>query len=177
LHNARIERVATRSRTAVRPAARGGAKAARRVADEDIDFGPLAGWIGFHLRMAQIASFQNFGRLARDLDLSPGRFAALTVIGRNPGISQTQLSRAIGSDKSTLTPALSSLVKRNLVRRTRTENDRRAYRLKLTPAGEKMLRDLTECARRHEADLDRVVGPRMRAPFLRTLKKIAEELG
>jgi DNA-binding MarR family transcriptional regulator len=137
----------------------------------------LAGWIGFHLRMAQIASFQNFGRLSRDIDLSPGRFAALTVIGRNPGISQTALSRAIGSDKSTLTPAIESLVKRNLVRRTRTEKDRRAYRLMLTPAGEKMLRDLTDCARRHEADLDAIVGARERAKFLRTLRKIAEELG
>ncbi len=151
--------------------------AARRKAADGVDFGPLAGWIGFHLRMAQIASFQNFGRLARDVDLSPGRFAALTVIGLNPGISQTALSRAIGSDKSTLTPALSALVRRNLVRRTRTQKDRRAYRLTLTPVGEKMLRDLTECAQRHEGDLDAIVGPRERAQFLRTLRKIAEELG
>jgi len=150
---------------------------APRKAAAEIDFGPLAGWIGFHLRMAQIASFQNFGRHARDIDLSPGRFAALTVIGRNPGISQTALSKSIGSDKSTLTPAIGSLVKRNLVRRTRTEQDRRTYRLTLTPAGEKMLRDLTDCARRHEDDLDAIVGPRERAQFLRTLRKIAEELG
>jgi DNA-binding MarR family transcriptional regulator len=162
-----------RTNTVTRIAARG--PALRN--GPDLDFGPLAGWIGFHLRMAQIASFQNFGRIARDLDLSPGRFAALTVIGLNPGISQTALSRAIGSDKSTLTPALSSLVKRNLVRRTRTEKDRRAWRLALTAAGEKMLRDLTDCARRHEDDLDRIVGARERAQFLRTLRKIAEELG
>lgn len=150
---------------------------ARKPAVAGLDFGPLGGWIGFHLRMAQIASFQNFGRLARDLDLSPGRFAALTVIGRNPGISQTALSRAIGSDKSTLTPAISSLVKRGLVRRSRTDKDRRVYRLTLTAAGEKMLADLTDCARRHEADLDAIVGPRERVQFLRTLRKIAEELG
>lgn len=149
---------------------------ARQKAAAEVDFGPLAGWIGFHLRMAQIASFQNFGRHARDIDLSPGRFAALTVIGRNPGISQTVLSRSIGSDKSTLTPALDYLVKRNLVRRTRTENDRRTYRLMLTTAGEKMLRDLTDCARRHEDDLDDIVGARERAQFLRTLRKIATGL-
>jgi len=151
--------------------------AARRKPADDIDFGPLAGWIGFHLRMAQIAAFQNFGRHARNIDLSPGRFAALTVIGRNPGISQTELSRAIGSDKSTLTPALGHLVKRNLVRRTRAETDRRAYGLTLTPAGERMLRELTDCARRHEDDLDSIVGARERAQFLRTLRKIADELG
>lgn len=163
-------RSGTTTKQAVRRTARAGPT-------DSVDFGPLAGWIGFHLRMAQIASFQNFSRHAQDVDLSPGRFAALTVIGLNPGISQTALSRAIGSDKSTLTPALGSLVKRNLVRRTRVENDRRAYRLTLTATGEKMLRDLTECARRHEDELDALVESRERAQFLRTLRKIAEKLG
>lgn len=152
-------------------------RSAPRKAVGDIDFGPLAEWIGFHLRMAQTASFQAFGRQARDIDLSPGRFAALTVIGCNPGISQTALSRAIGADKSTMTPALDYLVKRQLLRRTRMENDRRTYCLTLTLEGEKMLRDLTACARRHEAALDAVVGPRERAQFLKTLRKIASELG
>lgn len=143
---------------------------------DNVDFGPLAGWIGFHLRMAQIASFQSFALQARDIDLSPGRFAALMVIGRNPGLSQTALSRSIGSDKSTLTPALENLVGRGLVRRTRTQSDRRTYRLALTATGEKMLRDLTQCAQRHEDNLDALVGPRERAQFLRTLRKIAAEL-
>ena len=54
--------------------------------------------------MAQIASFQAFAREVGEVDLPPGRFALLTLIGRNPGISQTVLSRAAGRDKSTLTP-------------------------------------------------------------------------
>lgn len=141
-----------------------------------IDFGPLDGWIGFHLRMAQIASFQAFARQARDIDLSPGRFATLLMIGRNPGISQTALSRSIGSDKSTLTPALEDLVRRGLVSRARTQSDRRTYRLTLTAAGEKMLRDLMQCAQRHESNLDALVGTRDRAQFLRILRKIAAEL-
>ena len=71
-----------------------------------VDYGPLAEWLGFHLRMAQIASFQAFAAEVGEVDLPPGRFALLTLIGRNPGISQTVLSRAAGRDKSTLTPAL-----------------------------------------------------------------------
>ena len=60
--------------------------------------------------------------------LSPGRFAALILIDRNPGISQTASRRAIGSDKSTLTPVLDNLVKRGLISRARTRSDRRLYR-------------------------------------------------
>ena len=143
----------------------------------EINFGPLAAWVGFHLRMAQTASFQAFAREAQDVDLSPGRFAILTLIGNNPGIGQTALSRANGRDKSTLTPVLDDLVRRGLVSRKRTREDRRAYRLSLTPNGDAVLRKLTECAQRHEDNLDRVIGADERARFLATLRRIMTELG
>jgi DNA-binding MarR family transcriptional regulator len=152
------------------------AKGAATSADAAIDYGPLAGWIGFHLRIAQAASFAAFAREAKDVDLSPGRFALLTLIGNNPGLGQTALSRADGRDKSTLTPALDDLVKRRLVVRVRPREDRRAYRLSLSAAGEAALRQLTRCAKRHEADLDRIVGARDRARLLRVLRRIAAEL-
>jgi DNA-binding MarR family transcriptional regulator len=143
---------------------------------EPIDYGPLADWIGFNLRMAQTAAFQAFARMSKDIGMRPGRFATLMLIGRNPGISQTALSRANARDKSTLTPVLADLVRRGLVRRVRTHDDRRSYRLTLTPAGNKLLRQMTACARRHEESLERIVGPRELARFVATLRRIAAEL-
>jgi len=153
------------------------ARGKRRVASEAIDYGPLADWIGFHVRMAQIAAFQAFARETGDVDLPPGRFALLTLIGRNPGISQTVLSRAAGRDKSTLTPALRDLKRRGLIARKRLESDRRSYHLTLTPAGDAMLQRLTECAERHEANLERVVGARDRPAFMRALRAIMAKMG
>jgi DNA-binding MarR family transcriptional regulator len=101
----------------------------------------------------------------------------MTLIGRNPGISQTVLSRAAGRDKSTLTPALRDLKRRGLISRQRIESDRRSYHLTLTPAGHAMLQRLTECAQRHERNLERIVGARDRARFMRTLRKLMVELG
>jgi DNA-binding MarR family transcriptional regulator len=126
--------------------------------------------------MAQISAFQAFVREVGEVDLPPGRFALLTLIGRNPGISQTVLSRAAGRDKSTLTPALQDLKRRGLIARVRLESDRRSYHLTLTPAGEAMLVRLTECAARHERNLDRVIGARDRARFLSTLRKVMADL-
>jgi len=142
-----------------------------------IDYGPLADWLGFHLRLAQIASFQAFANEAQEVDLSPGRFALLLLIGRNPGISQTALSRAHGSDKSTLTPALNDLKRRGLITRARWKRDRRSYQLALTPAGHAQLVRLTACARRHEHNLDRIVGARERGRLLQLLRKLHTELG
>src|SRR5207244_10680730 len=144
---------------------------------DGIDYGPLAGWVGFHLRMAQIASFQAFAREVGEVDLPPGRFALLTLIGRNPGISQTVLSRAAGRDKSTLTPALRDLKRRGLIARDRRARDRRSYHLTLTPDGDAMLQRLTECAARHDRNLDRIVGPRDKPRLLRLLRKIMSGLG
>jgi DNA-binding MarR family transcriptional regulator len=150
---------------------------ARAAPPEPIDYGPLAEWVGFHLRMAQTASFQAFARETEDVDLRPGRFALLTLIGRNPGISQTALSRANGRDKSTLTPALNDLERRGLIVRTRPKHDRRSYHLVLTKSGEDALRKLTQCAERHERNLDRVIGLRDRKKFLRILRRVMNELG
>jgi DNA-binding MarR family transcriptional regulator len=140
---------------------------------DPVDFGPLADWVGFRLRMAQEATFAAFSRLSREIGENPGRFATLTLIAGNPGISQSRLSQAAGRDKSSLTPVLDDLVRRGLVRRSRTDTDRRTYRLMLTPAGERTLTRLMDCARRHERNLDRLIGPRDRTRFLRVLKRLA----
>src|SRR5215472_4741136 len=144
---------------------------------EPVDYGPLAGWVGFNLRMAQAAAFQAFSRLAKEIGTRPGRFATLMLIGRNPGISQTALSRANGRDKWSLTPVLNDLERRGLVLRERTSTDQRTYRLTLTPAGRRLLAELTRCARAHERNLDRIIGARAQKEFVRTLKRIIAELG
>jgi DNA-binding MarR family transcriptional regulator len=141
-----------------------------------VDFGPLAGWVGFNLRMAQEAAFQAFSRRSHDIGESPGRFATLMLIGRNPGISQTELSLANGRDKSSLTPVVEDLVRRGLVERKRMDLDRRAYRLSLTAAGQKTLASMVRAARRHERVLDGIIGARDRARFLDVLKRIAAQV-
>jgi DNA-binding MarR family transcriptional regulator len=144
---------------------------------EPIDYGPLADWVGFNLRMAQAAAFQAFSRLANEIGTRPGRFATLMLIGRNPGISQTALSRANGRDKSSLTPVLNDLARRGLVIRRRTNADQRTYRLSLTPAGRRVLAELTRRAREHEKKLDRIIGAKEQKAFVRTLKRIIAEAG
>ncbi len=143
---------------------------------ESIKFGPLEYWVGFNLRMAQEHAFQAFSRRSQEIGESPGRFATLTLIARNPGISQTELSHANGRDKSSLTPVVEELVRRGLVARKRMHEDRRTYRLNVTPAGKKTLTMLTRCARRHERVLDSIIGQRDRKRFLQILKKIAAEI-
>lgn len=145
-------------------------------AERPTALGPLGDFIGFHLRIAQEASFRAFAQRVGDPGLKPSRFAILALINENPGIGQTALGRAVARDKSTLTTALDDLVKRGLVRRERPANDRRSYRLGLTAEGEAWLARLMESARAHDRALDAIVGVEKKRELIEALGRIARDL-
>ena len=139
--------------------------------------GPLSGFIGFHLRLAQEASFRAFAQRVGDPELKPRRFAILTLIHENPGATLTAIGRASGRDKSTLTPAINDLEHRGLITRERSPSDRRSYVLSLTREGKNLLNKLARHAEAHDRQLDEIVGCGKKPEFLRTLRKIAKALG
>ena len=141
----------------------------------EVRLGLLAGWIGFHLRLAQDASFRAFARHAGQPHLKPGRFAAMMVIHNNPGITPASLGRAIARDKSTVTPLVQELHRHGLVRRSPSEADRRSITLTLTRPGEAVLADLLAHARAHDRRLDAIVGKR-KPELIALLRKITDAL-
>ncbi|WP_298725402.1 MarR family transcriptional regulator [uncultured Ferrovibrio sp.] len=147
-----------------------------------IDRGPLPGYYGYNLRIAQVAVFEDFARIVGRMadrmgELTPGRFSLLTLLKHNPGINQTDLSRAVGLDKSTLTPALDQLERNGLILRQRTAADRRTYALSLSEKGKALLDDLNAKVLQHERNIVASLSPSERATLLRLLKKIARSLG
>ena len=146
-------------------------------AEGEVQLGPLSSFIGFHLRLAQEASFRAFAQRVGDPDLKPRRFAILTLIDENPGLTQTALGRASGRDKSTLTPALNDLERRGLITRERSPSDRRSYVLSLTREGKALLQKLALHAHAHDRNLDEIVGLDRKAELIRILRKIAMALG
>jgi len=140
-----------------------------------VSLGTLDDAIGFHLRLAQDASFRAFARRAGQHDLKPGHFAALLVIVNNPGIGQGALGRAIARDKSSVTPIIQTLFKRGLIDRRISAVDRRRIQLSITRPGQALQRRLARHARSHDRKLDTIVGAH-KALFLGLLKRIANEV-
>lgn len=141
----------------------------------EIVLGGLHQYIGFHLRIAQDASFRAFAHNTGRKDIKPGRFAALAVIDKNPGISQGALGRAIGRDKSTITPLVQYLHEHRLIDRKPRPGDRRSITLFLTPSGKSLLTRLVRHAREHDRKLDAIVGDQ-KVEFIAILKRIADQL-
>ena len=126
--------------------------------DRPIELGILPELIGFHLRKAQLAVFQDFARSAGPVELTLGQFGVLEVIARNPGLSQTRLGATLGIDRSTLVALIDRLEELGLVQRANAPRDRRSYALFLSTRGKTRLGELTEMVRAHEqriaTDLD-----------------------
>ncbi|VVB43264.1 hypothetical protein RHAL1_00636 [Beijerinckiaceae bacterium RH AL1] len=171
-----------------RAAAKAAAKPATKVASprtkeppakpesHDVQIGYLSDFIGFHLRLAQDASYRTFARHSEKDLIKPGRFAALAIIHLNPGISQSALGRAIARDKSTVSPLIKDLQKNGFISRKPSAHDRRSVTLSLTKKGERTLDRLRVRADEHEAELDRLVGaskPRLMSLLAKIIEGMA----
>ncbi|MGH9810564.1 MAG: MarR family winged helix-turn-helix transcriptional regulator, partial [Terriglobia bacterium] len=84
----------------------------------------------------------------RDGDLTPRQLAVLVTVAQNEGLSQTGLVDRTGIDRSTLADIVRRLQKKGLIQRRRTKEDARAYAVKLTDEGKRVLRTAEPIARR-----------------------------
>jgi DNA-binding MarR family transcriptional regulator len=140
-----------------------------------VEIGPLDGFIGFHLRMAQETALRAFIASSHWPDFKPGCFAALMVIRLNPDLSQIEVCRAIGRDKSTISPLIRELERDGLILRGHSAIDRRTVTLRLSPKGEAALDALFQHAQAHDRRLDAIVG-KAKPELIALLKKITAAL-
>jgi len=140
-----------------------------------VKLGPLERYIGFHLRMAQEIALRAFIASSRQPDFKPGHFATLMLIRLNPGLSQIEVCRAIGRDKSTLSPLIRGLERDGLILRENSALDRRSVTLRLSGKGEEALDNLLKHAEAHDQRLDAIVGE-AKPELIALLKKIAAAL-
>jgi DNA-binding MarR family transcriptional regulator len=75
-------------------------------------------------------------RRARELGLTGPQWVMLMRIANGMGHTAAELCRTIGYDSGSMTRMLDRLVDQGLIRRDRSDEDRRVVRLSLTAAGE-----------------------------------------
>jgi len=117
----------------------------------EFDHDLLPGLIGYNLRKAQTAVFQDFSRSLRKCSITPGQFGVLVLIQANAGLNQTSLAKALGIDRSTVVAVIDKLEGRGLVDRTPAPTDRRSYALQLSDQGATLLHEARDLVATHEA--------------------------
>jgi len=139
-----------------------------------IEIGPLAGMIGYVLRRAQLAVFDDVIANFAELDLRPAEYSVLVLLGHAPGAKQSDVAAALGIQRANFVVLFDRLERRGLARRSSAPNDRRSYALYLTDEGEKVLARATSLESQHERVLDEKLGPGGRERLLELLGKLAE---
>lgn len=135
-------------------------------------FGLLPELLGYHLRRAQSAVYQDFAATMNGGDITPGQFGVLALIDANSGLSQTRLAEILGIDRSTLVAVIDKLERQGLVERAARPNDRRSHALKLSSQGQKRFAVLSREVRRHEARIARKLSAGERATLIELLQRI-----
>ena len=110
-------------------------------------------------------------------DLTPRQYAVLVTVSKNEGLSQTNLVDRTGIDRSTLADIIRRMLKKGLLQRRRTKEDARAYAVKLTDEGWRMLSAAEPVVRRVDDRLLSVLPANQRDRFLRDLNLIVDALG
>jgi DNA-binding MarR family transcriptional regulator len=136
--------------------------------------GLLPTLLGYQLRRAQIAVFQDFARAMADFDITPGRFGVLEVIAANSGLSQSELGAILGIDRSTVVAVIDRLETDGLVRRMKAPNDRRSHALRLSEKGAVTLAVLEQRVAAHERDIASALSAAERKTLLTLLARIAD---
>ena len=112
----------------------------------------------------------------QEADLTPRQFAVLLTVANNEGLSQTGLVERTGVDRSTLADIVRRLLKKGLLQRRRTREDARAYSVKLTEEGRKVVKSTDPVARRVDDRILDALPPKQREQFLDDLETIVERL-
>jgi MarR family transcriptional regulator, temperature-dependent positive regulator of motility len=112
----------------------------------------------------------------KDGDLTPRQLAVLMTVAQNEGLSQTGLVDRTGIDRSTLADIVRRMQRKGLLQRRRTKEDARAYAVKLTDEGRRVLRVAEPVARRVDERILDALPTKQREQFVDDLLSIVDTL-
>ncbi|MBX3429163.1 MAG: winged helix-turn-helix transcriptional regulator [Hyphomonadaceae bacterium] len=132
----------------------------------------LAGSPSHLLHRAEQLAAERFTQLVGDT-IKLREFIILAAIAEKPGLSQTDLGRIAGVDRSTLADAMGKMEHRGWIVRTPSTSDGRAYSVLLGQAGGTMLSATTQHARAADAAILDLLPKTKGRSFINTLTKLA----
>ncbi len=145
-----------------------------RGAAKPIDMGGLEEILGFMLRRAQVAVFQDYGELTEDLGITTAQFSVMRLAHANPGINQTAIANALGAVTPRMVFIIDDLERRGLLVRLPSTVDRRSHAIFLTPEGRRLHKVLSRrVARQNQRMVARLRGadPALLLRMLRLLTR------
>jgi DNA-binding MarR family transcriptional regulator len=131
---------------------------------------------GHLLRRAQQYAHDLYSKEVSASGPTPRQFEVLHVVSQNEGLSQTDLVRHTGIDRSTLADMIARMMSKGLLSRKRTREDARANAVSITSAGKRMLKSAEGKVNKSDKAVLAALPKAQQAAFMRSLKAYAEAL-
>jgi len=109
--------------------------------------------------------------------LSAAQLFVLHSLWNEPAASLADLAARTMTDQSSVSTVVAKLVERNLVARSTAANDRRRSELRLSAAGERIVRTSPRMPQTQIADVIAAMPDRRRAELVRSLEGFASAIG
>ncbi len=130
--------------------------------------------IGFQLRLAQLAVFNDIIARLKACKLRPIDLSALILIEAEPGLRQDVIGNRLKMARPNVVALIDSLEERGLVERMMDDKDRRANQVRLTPRGSGILTEGKHLQNEHRSRLLQALEGIDLANFMDGLTRLAE---
>jgi DNA-binding MarR family transcriptional regulator len=120
---------------------------------------------------------ERFGERIEVLGISPPHAGILRLIAATPACNQQGLAKRLGVLPSRMVILIDELADKGLVKRTRSQKDRRHSELALTEEGGQLLGKLSRLAIEHEAELCAALTSKERDTLAALCRKIVHQQG
>ena len=131
---------------------------------------PLDDMVGYQLRRASVAMFDDLATVLADLELRPTGASILLLVGANPGITQSAIGRILEIERANMAPQAAMLTKRDFV--ARFASDGRSQGLRLTALGKTIVTKVRARIAAHEQRFIAEFSEAEKAALLRALKSV-----
>jgi DNA-binding MarR family transcriptional regulator len=138
-----------------------------------LDSTGLTHLVGYAASRAALELRKVFTQHMQPLDLKIVDYCILMLVARNPSVNQKQLGQALDISAPNMAVTLDRMVERGWVQRVRSEKDRRAQHIHLTPAGRDLVARAEAISRTMEDATLRVLSAAERALLIELLLKVA----
>jgi DNA-binding MarR family transcriptional regulator len=142
------------------------------VADGPLEESDLETLVGYNLKRAYIVVQEDFREAVGKDGLSARVFSALSLTVNYPNVTQSELARMMGIERSGLVAIVDDLEDRKYLQRAQVPGDRRVQALVPTDLGRKAYRDAIATVRAHEDTLLSNLSTSEKDTLLELLKKI-----
>jgi DNA-binding MarR family transcriptional regulator len=106
--------------------------------------------------------------------ITPVQYAVMTVLLNNPGSDQISIAREAGIDRTNVSDVLDRLEQRALVRRKKSNIDRRQRTAVLTAKGARIARDMEKASLRAQDVLMAPLSPKKREVLMALMAELVE---